>query len=137
MTTSTRTPRISADRAARFIERSIASRALDAATAADAAALLDAIDGGTVRGLSGAVEALLDVGFRRGALAVASADGNRKRERTAVAGIRAVAALAGALGLGVTDDAANEPAAEVDLAVETVSEIVPAEEPIAPAWGVA
>lgn len=48
MTTTTRTPQLSADRAARYIERAISHGGIDAATATDAAALLDDINAGTV-----------------------------------------------------------------------------------------
>lgn len=129
MTTTTKA-RLSADRAARFLERSIAANALDPATAADAQQLLTAIDAGTVRGLSGAVESLLDTGFRRGALAVAAASTPRETRR-AVDGIRAVASLAGALGLGVGGDA--DPAPVPDPVADPVS----AAEPVSAAWGAA
>lgn len=131
MTTTTRTPRLSADRAARFLERAIAARTLDPATAADAQTLLDGIDSGTVRGLNSAVETLIGAGFQRGALAVAAASTPRDT-RAAVAAIRAVAALAGALGVGVADepDVMADPVPVPDPAPETV----PAEPAVSTSW---
>lgn len=136
MTTSTRT-RLSADRAARFIERSIAARSLDPATTADATALLTAIGSGTVRGLNSAVETLISAGFQRGALAVAAADTPRET-RAAVAAIRAVASLAGALGLSVAAEPDVEPepvsADEPDLEPDPVPDPVPAETVSTSSW---
>lgn len=135
MSTTTRT-RLSADRAARFLERAISARSLDAATQADAQTLLESIDAGTVRGLNGAVEALIAAGFQRGALAVAAADSPRETRR-GVGAIRAVASLAGALGVGVAAEPDVEPDPAPEVEPDPVADPVPAEPVTSTAWGVA
>ncbi|MGB5113519.1 MAG: hypothetical protein WBO08_18635 [Mycobacterium sp.] len=133
MTASTRTartPKLSPDRAARFIDRALALGGLDRLTAGEASDLLADIDSGvTVRGLAGEIQALIDAGSRRAVMARARARTGRER-RHAEAAMNAVAAFAVSLGLGDAD----EPAPAPEIVPETVPDLVSDPEPIAPAW---
>lgn len=136
MTTSTRTaraPKLSPDRAARFIDRAIALGGLDPLTAGEAADLLADLDSGvTVRGLAGEIQGLIDAGSRRAVMARARAQSGREKRR-AEGSMDAVAAFAVSLGL----DAADEPAPAANPVPDPVPETVPAAEPVNAAWGAA
>lgn len=116
---SNKSTRLTADKAARFLDRSIAKGGLDPATAQDAQTLVDAIDAGPVKGLAGQAGELISAGFRRGALAVAAAESPRE-VRAAVAGIKAVAALADSLGIEAEVDAVADTVADAEA--DTVSD---------------
>lgn len=132
-TTRTRGPKLSPDRAARFIDRAIALGGLDRLTAGEAADLLADLDSDvTVRGLTGEIRGLIDNGARRAVLARARAQSGRERRR-AEAAMDAVAAFAVSIGMDDAGEPAGEPAPQADPA--SVTE--PVAEPASGAWGVA
>ncbi len=137
MTASTRTPKLSPDRAARFIDRALALGGLDRLTAGEASDLLADIDSGaTVRGLAGEIQALIDAGSRRAVLARARAQSGREKRR-AEGAMDAVAAFAISLGLDDAAEAAPAVDPEPEIVPETVPDLVSAPEPVSAAWGVA
>lgn len=120
MTTKTnnKPPRLSADRAARFLDRAVLSGNLPAELAQQCSQLVAEIDGGRTGSITARVQALVDGAW---VTAARSAVASKKSAKAALAALHDVAALEESLGLSPVDE--SEPATE--------SEAEPVSEPVA------
>ncbi|MFL0278180.1 hypothetical protein [Mycobacterium sp. SMC-19] len=115
--TNPKPPRLSADRACRFLEKAVLSGNLPAELSQQCTALVDEIDSGKTGSIGARVQALVDGAWVTAARAAVA---SKKSAKASLAALHDVAALEQALGL------APEPEAEPET--EPVS--APVEEPV-------
>ncbi|WP_133164942.1 hypothetical protein [Mycolicibacter virginiensis] len=111
-------PRLSADRACRFLEKAVLSGNLPADLAQQCTELVAEIDGGKTGSIGARVQALVDGAWVTAARAAVT---SKKSAKAALAALQDVAALEQSLGLA--------PAAENDVVDEPAPE--PVSEPVA------
>lgn len=113
MTTKTvsKPPRLSADRAARFLDRAVLTGNLPAELSQQCGQLVAEIDAGQTSGITARVQALVDGAWVTAARAAVM---SKKSAKSALAALRDVAQLEQALGLAPEPEAepANEPVSE-------------------------
>lgn len=118
MTSKTVSKRLSADRAARFLDRAVLTGNLPAELSQQCSQLVEEIDAGQTSGITARVQALVDGAWVQAARAAVT---SKKSAKAALAALHDVAQLEQSLGLSPVDE--SEPATE--------SEAEPVTEPAA------